>query len=224
MRRIAALFAIATVAVIVATWSFIRADVRTVRAAVQSSAVDDVPLDVLNVFVAAEDPCHWKHSRTYTLTSLTAMCFANDDRPRRLVPCHASLVNQLVRYHVTGRGLSRQAREILVTATVEATENPMTVARAYANSVYLGAIGGKHVCGVRDAARMYYGKRVSELDLAECVTLAASIRSPRVYAPDVESERAVVRRLSVLGRLRQLGLVSADDFARTERKLRGVAG
>jgi hypothetical protein len=224
VRRTAALFAIAIVTVMVPCWLFIRVDLRAVRAAVHSSAVPDVPMNVLNAFTAAEDPCHWKHRRTYTLTTVGAVFFADADELWPQQAGHASLAGQLVRYHVNGRGVSRQIREVLVTAIIEATENPTTVARAYTNSVYLGATDGNRIYGVTDAARIYYRKRASELNLAERVTLAASIRSPHIYSPGVQSERAVLRRLSVLSRLRELRLVSPHDFASAERKLRGAAG
>jgi membrane carboxypeptidase/penicillin-binding protein len=218
------LLATAIVIVNVTAWLFIRADLQAARAAIRSSAAADVPMTVLNAFIAAEDPCHWKHRRTHTLATITGMFVANDDHILSELDGHASLANQLVRHHVNGRGLSRQVREVLVTAVIEATYNPATIARAYANSVYLGTMGRKHIYGVTDAARTYYGKRTSQLNLAECVTLAASIRSPRIYSSGVQSERAVIRRLSVLSRLRESGFASPQDFATAERKLRRTAG
>ena len=125
---------------------------------------------------------------------------------------------------MNGRSLWRHIREVLTTAVVEATENPVTIATAYADSVYLGTVDTKHVYGVTDAARAYYGKDASQLHLAECVALAASIKSPGIYSPHAQSERAVIRRVVVLNRLRELGLVSQEDFASAERKLRSTAG
>jgi membrane peptidoglycan carboxypeptidase len=208
----------------VTAWLFLRADLQAVRAAMESGATTDVPMSVLNAFIAAEDPCHWKHRRTYTLATISGMFVASDDHIMPEVEGHASLANQLVRHQVNGRGLSRQVREVLVTAVIEATYNPATIARAYVNSVYLGTKGRKHIYGVTDAARAYYGKRTSQLNLAEAVTLAAGVRSPRIYSSGVQSERAAARRLSVLSRLRELGLVSPQDFATAERKLRRTAG
>lgn len=223
-RRVTVLLATAIATVIAAACLFIRKDLQTVRAAVRSSAARDVPRSVVNAFTAAEDPCHWKHGRTHTLATVASMFFSNHDQIGSELAGHASLANQLVRRHVNGRGLSRQVAEVLITAVVEATENPATVARAYANSVYLGTVRGKHIYGVTDAASSYYGKRPAQLDLAECVVLAASVKSPRIFSPEVHSDGAVVRRLSVLSRLRELGLVSPQDFAGADRKLRGTAG
>lgn len=223
-RRIALLSITSVVVVIVGMWLFIRRDLAATRAAVRGSATRDVPMTVVNAFTAAEDPCHWKHHRAYTLAAVAAIFFPYNNSVETELAGHASLANQLVRQHVNGHGLTRQTREMLITAVVEATENPATVARAYVNSVYLGTTDGMHIYGVTDAAWKYYGKRPAQLNLAQSVVLAASVRSPRAYSPHVQSDRAIARRLSVLTRLRTSGLVSQQDSERVERSLRSTAG
>lgn len=222
LRRVALLVATGSVTVIVVIWLFIRADLQTLRVAIRASAAQDVPANVINAFTAAEDPCHWKHGRAYTLSTVIGMFFATDGGEG--AAGHASLANQLVRQHMNGRGISRTVRELLITAALEVTENPATVIRAYANSVYLGAAGGKQIYGVTEAGDIYYGKRPSQLALTDCVALAASIKSPQIYSTHMQSDRAVDRRVTVLGRLRALGFVSQQEFTSAESKLRNTAG
>jgi len=195
LRRIA-IGVMVVVAVVVAGWLFVREDLQRVRREIRRSAAAAVPALAVDAFVAAEDPCHWEHARFHTLSTISRS-WLHDSAP----PAHASLANGLVRHQVSGRGLRRLFREVLLVSVIEATEDPAVIANAYAASAYLGSIDGRHVYGIRDAARSYYGKDAAELDLAECVALAAAARSPRMYAPTAQTPRAIARRREVAQRV-----------------------
>ena len=49
----------------------------------------------------------------------------------------------------------------------------------YLNTIYLG----EQAYGVRTAAYTYFGKDVSQLDLAECASLIAITNNPSIYDP-----------------------------------------
>ena len=63
------------------------------------------------------------------------------------------------------------------------------ILEAYLNEIYLGRRGSIGITGVGEAARYYFGKEVSDLDLAESATLAGMIRAPNAYSPFRNPER-----------------------------------
>ena len=70
----------------------------------------------------------------------------------------------------------------------------------YLNEVYLGNRGSFAVHGLAEAARLYFGKDVLNLTLAEAATLAGMIQSPQALSPFRSPERCTERRNVVLQR------------------------
>lgn len=68
----------------------------------------------------------------------------------------------------------------------------------YCNQIYLGQRGGFSVNGFGEAARAYFGKDVSHLDLHESALLAGIIKSPNYYSPYSHKDRALDRRNKVI--------------------------
>ncbi len=59
----------------------------------------------------------------------------------------------------------------------------------YLNEVYLGQRGSFAVHGVAEAARLFFGKDVSNLTLSEAATIAGVIQSPYSWSPFASPER-----------------------------------
>ena len=74
------------------------------------------------------------------------------------------------------------------------------------------------ITGVGEAARHYFGKEASDLDLAESATLAAIIKAPNVYSPLRNPARATQRRDLVLRLMREEKKI--DDAAAARRRSR----
>ncbi len=66
------------------------------------------------------------------------------------------------------------------------------------NEVYLGQRGAIAVRGVEEAARIYFGKELKNLSLAEAATVAGMIQGPIRYSPMQNAEAARTRRNLVL--------------------------
>src|SRR5439155_350342 len=68
------------------------------------------------------------------------------------------------------------------------------------------------------AARAYFRKEVHQLALTEAALIAGMARAPNSYSPAANPERARQRRDAVLGRMRELGWISAADFEAGRRQ------
>src|SRR4030095_7041861 len=73
------------------------------------------------------------------------------------------------------------------------------------NEVYMGQRGPVAVSGMGEAARFYFRKRPSELNLTESALLAGMISSPGLYNPYRNPKAALARRNRVLNSMIETG-------------------
>ena len=83
----------------------------------------------------------------------------------------------------------------------------------YCNEIYLGQRGAVAVRGVNEAAKVFYGKALRDLTLAEAATLAGMIQSPARYSPVRHPEAARARRNIVLAAMHENGWITAEQNA-----------
>ncbi|HYN40997.1 MAG TPA: PBP1A family penicillin-binding protein [Thermoanaerobaculia bacterium] len=112
----------------------------------------------------------------------------------------STLTQQLVKnlFLTHERTLRRKAVEALLAVILDAKYGKEEILEAYLNEIYLGQRGSVSVTGVEEAARFYFGKPVSQLDLSEAAMLAGLISSPGRFSPFRNPERAAARRALVL--------------------------
>ena len=112
----------------------------------------------------------------------------------------STLTQQLVKnlFLTPERTLRRKAVEALLAVILDAKYDKSTILEAYLNEIYLGQRGAVSVTGVEEAARFYFGKPVSQLDLPEAAMLAGLISSPGRFSPFRHPDQARARRALVL--------------------------
>lgn len=102
----------------------------------------------------------------------------------------------------------RKINEILLALKIERQISKDEILELYLNIPYLG----NRAYGAASAARVYYGKSVADLDLAEAAMIAGLPKAPSLYNPIVNPERALVRRNYVLRRMVELGKITNAEF------------
>ncbi|MGI9105814.1 MAG: transglycosylase domain-containing protein [Pyrinomonadaceae bacterium] len=112
----------------------------------------------------------------------------------------STITQQLVKntYLTPERTLRRKFNEAMLSAALERRLSKQDIFALYCNEIYLGQRGAFAVRGVRQAARVYFGKELAHLSLAEAATIAGMIQSPARYAPDRRPEQSRARRNAVL--------------------------
>ncbi|MFM8567244.1 MAG: penicillin-binding protein 1A, partial [Gemmatimonadota bacterium] len=103
--------------------------------------------------------------------------------------------------------LLRKFREMKVARQLEARFPKERILELYLNQIPLGA--GAY--GVESAAQRYFGKAVTELNVAEAAMLAALPKAPARYNPRRFPDRAIQRRNSVLELMRRGGALADAD-------------
>ena len=91
---------------------------------------------------------------------------------------------------------------------IEANLTKDQILRIYMNQIFLG----NRAYGFAAAGRTYYGKNIQQLSIGEAATLAGLPAAPSVYNPFASPKRAKVRRDYVLGRMRDLGYITPDQY------------
>jgi len=126
----------------------------------------------------------------------------------------STLTQQLVKnlYLSPRRTVKRKVVEALMAVVLDASYSKEEILQAYLNEIYLGQRGAISITGVGEAARYYFGKNVSDIDLAESAALAGMIASPGRFNPFRYPERCKARRDSLLRMMREAGQIDGPQL------------
>jgi penicillin-binding protein 1B len=137
----------------------------------------------------------------------------------------STITQQLVKntYLTPERTLTRKFNEALLAAALERRLSKEDIFALYCNEIYLGQRGAFAVRGVKQAARVYFGKELRDLSLAEAATIAGMIQSPARYAPDRHPEASHARRNAVIASMLRDNSITNDEAQRASNESVGVA-
>jgi penicillin-binding protein 1B len=114
--------------------------------------------------------------------------------------------------------LRRKFQEQFLAMVLETRASKDEILELYLNDVYLGQRGSFGIHGVAEAARLFFGKDVTNLSLAEAATIAGVIQAPFTHSPFSSSTRARDRRNVVLQAMADAGYVSTAAAERAGRE------
>ncbi|RMH39906.1 MAG: PBP1A family penicillin-binding protein [Deltaproteobacteria bacterium] len=159
--------------------------------------LDRVPRHVQQAFVSAEDRRFWEH-QGFDAAGIARAAWANF-RGHGITQGASTITQQVMRMLMLGREKTyyRKARELILAWRVERELSKRDILEIYLNHVYLGA--GAY--GVQAAAKVYFGKDVGALSVAEAAMLAGLPQSPSRYSPVRDFAAAKARQRYVLDRM-----------------------
>lgn len=117
-------------------------------------------------------------------------------------------------YLSSEKTFTRKFTEILLALKIEKALTKEEILELYVNKIYLG----KRAYGIEAASQVYYGKSITELNLAELAMIAGLPQAPSAANPIRSPERAVSRRNYVLARMYNLGKISEAEFQQSIRQ------
>ena len=112
------------------------------------------------------------------------------------------------------RSYRRKALEAFMAVILETKATKEEILELYLNDVYLGNRGSFALHGVAEAARIFFGKDVSNVSLSEAALIAGIIQNPYQHSPFVNRERAKERRDLVLSAMATAEFITADAAER----------
>jgi penicillin-binding protein 1B len=187
---------------------------------------DDLPKDLVDAVLAAEDKRFFEHGG---LDIVRVFGAALADLRRGQKAQGASTIDMQVArsfFFTTKREWRRKVKEVLMAVEINQRYSKQQIFELYANEVYLGNRGSFSIRGFGEAAEAYFGKDVRELNLGECAFLAGIIRAPNRYATaERHMDRAEESRDRVLPQMVEDSYITQDqaDAAKTV-KLKFVNG
>jgi penicillin-binding protein 1A len=102
----------------------------------------------------------------------------------------------------------RKVNEILLALKIERELSKGQVLELYLNKIYLG----NRAYGVGAASQVYYGVPAEQLTLAQTAMIAGLPKAPSRYNPIANPERALIRRDYVLRRMRDLEMITIENY------------
>ncbi|MBI1909885.1 MAG: PBP1A family penicillin-binding protein [Deltaproteobacteria bacterium] len=174
--------------------------------------LSEVPRSLIEAIIAIEDERFYQHHGIDPIAILRA--FVVDLIHGRLVQGGSTLTQQLVKnYFLTGKkSFVRKFNEMLMALLLERRYSKEEILEAYLNEIYLGQRGAASVAGVGEGARLYFSKKISQIDLSEAALLAGLIRSPGEYSPFRNIKKAIQRRNLVLKTLSEKGMIAKGEY------------
>lgn len=165
---------------------------------------EDMPPQLVNAFIAAEDQNFWTHPGI----DVQGIIRASINNGMRLLGFNtkftgASTITQQVAknfFLTSDRTISRKIKEAILALRLERSFSKKHIMTLYLNEIFLGA----RAYGVGSAALMYFNKSVKDLNLAECAFLASLPKAPN------DRNRAVERRNYVLKRMVDDGYITQE--------------
>ena len=174
-------------------------------------SLQEVPLALQQATIATEDARFGEHPGVDLLAIGRALW--SDLRSGQVVSGGSTIPQQLARTLFLSeaerheRSLWRKLREAYLAWRLSREFTPDEILELYLNHAYYG----HYARGVEAAAQAYFGKHVSELDLAECALLAGLPQSPARYNPLENPEAARERQEVVLRLMTRRGYITEEE-------------
>jgi penicillin-binding protein 1A len=170
----------------------------------ESIPVDEMPDHVIKAVLATEDRRFFEHYGIDFLGLFRAM--SENVRANSVVQGGSTLTQQLAKnlFLSNERTIERKVKEAFLAFWLEANITKKEILQLYLDRAYMG--GGTF--GITAAADFYFGKSVTDLNLAEAAMLAGLFKAPAKYAPHVNLPAARARANVVLTNLVQGGFMT----------------
>ncbi len=180
----------------------------------------DVPKHLVQAILAAEDDAFFQH-RGIDFMGIARAMVANVFSGSRSQGA-STITMQVARnfYLSSEKTFTRKIYEVLLASEIERTLTKNQILELYLNQIYLG----KRAYGFAAAAQTYFGKEISQINLAEAAMLAGLPKAPSAYNPASNLRRATVRQHYVLGRMEKLGLINPRQTEAAKREKITVIG
>lgn len=167
-------------------------------------SLSEMPEEMKKAAIAIEDKRFEKHNGVDWLRTASAVFMHGMSQGG------STITQQLIK-NLTGDKevtIVRKFNEILYALNMERNYSKDEILEAYLNTIYLG----EGCYGVKTAAEKYFGKDVSELNLAECTALLGITQYPYKYDPLVNPKENKTRQKYGLDVLLETKEISQEEY------------
>ena len=173
--------------------------------------IDDIPSNIKEAFISAEDKNFYRHYGVDPLGIIRASLYNIRNIFLGKRPQGASTITQQVAKNFLlsdELSISRKIKEALLAIKIEQILSKDRILELYLNQIYLGA--GTY--GIAAASNRYFDKELSKLTIPEVAYLAALPKAPSRYHPIRNYQVALDRRNWVLRKMFSNEYISAEEL------------
>lgn len=170
---------------------------------------EEIPPQFIEALLAAEDASYFRHSGidfAGLFRAVSELVLTGEKGSGG-----STLTMQVARNYFLSqeRTFMRKFNEILLAIEIERALDKREIFELYFNRVFLG----HRAYGFEAASKVYYGKSISELDLAQYAMLAGIPKAPSRNNPISGPVAGKQRRDWILGRMRDLGYIDQAQYS-----------
>ena len=169
--------------------------------------IENIPKALQQAFVAIEDNRFYEH-RGVDPHGLARALYTNI-MSNEVAEGGSTITQQLAKnaYLTQERTIKRKIQEVFLAIQLEKQYTKQEILELYLNQIYFG----RGAYGVQAAAKTYFNKNVSDLDLSECALLAGIPKSPNYYSPFNDLQAAKDRRNLVLDQMNKYHYINSVE-------------
>lgn len=169
--------------------------------------ITQIPDSMKHAIIAIEDNNFYEHGGV-DLPGIVRAGIANLGRSKSQGA--STITMQVARTFLLTRQktYSRKLQEILLAYRIEKELGKDKILELYMNQIYLG----ERAYGFGSAARIYFGKSIQDLSIAESAMLAGIPKAPASANPVVNPKRATERQQYILKRMHDLNFITQAQY------------
>ncbi len=172
------------------------------------ASIEEIPQDLINAFLSAEDSNFYEHNGFNYLGIFRAIV-ANLTSGERSQGA-STITQQAARtlFLSSEKTYTRKLKEAIMARRMERNLSKSEILYLYLNQIYFG----QGAYGVNSAAEIFFRKKVDQLTLAEMAVLAGSLTAPSAYNVVANPKRAKTRQQYVLNRMLETERITQEQY------------
>ena len=181
----------------------------------------DMPDQLLNAYISAEDETFWTHNGIDAGGFVNAVFdYVSKMGSGERAVGGSTITQQVAKNILVGNeySVTRKLREMILATRIEDVLSKQDIITLYLNEIPLG----RRSYGVQAASLAYFDKDVDELELHEMAYLAILPRAPEVYSRSANFDTARQRRNIVLRQMAENGFIDAAQMRASQGQPLGL--
>jgi penicillin-binding protein 1A len=169
----------------------------------------DLPQNLINAVISIEDRRFYEH---YGIDLLSILRAAYINQKKGYIAQGASTITQQLAKMLfldSNKTFKRKVQEILLAIQIEKKFTKNQILTMYLNKAYFGS--GNY--GIKNAARSYFQKNISEINLNESAILASILKAPSKLSPKINKSLVEDRANLVLKNMIEYGYLDESHIA-----------
>ncbi len=185
----------------------IQEKVEEIRQKENYTKLSELPQIYINAVISVEDHRFYEHPGIDIIAIGRAII--NDIKAMNFVEGGSTITQQIAKneYFTQEKKFTRKVAEVFVAFELEKQYTKNEILELYINTIYFG--NGYY--NIKDAAKGYFGKSITNLSDSECIMLAGIPNAPSVYAPTQNPELAKQRQKQVAEKMVKYGYLTEKE-------------